>query len=163
MKLLPTYATSDAGNLVRDGYFDTETGTRYAVREGVRYVMSPATLKGSRAWSVVAYTGPGEDAVPMAHLSRAFEHVDDALAELDRIAALIDGTAPVQAQEWVKGPPPKDGEWYAVIDGDGDPAIARYSPEPHVHLPWQTATNFRYSHSSPTHHLPTPIQPPKES
>lgn len=158
MKLLPTYATSDAGNLVRDGYFDTETGTRYAVREGVRYVMSPATLKGSRAWSVVAYTGPGEDAVPMAHLSRAFEHVDDALAELDRIAALIDGTAPAQAQEWVKGPPPKDGEWRVVAynrldDGTPSAGVARWDDD---------AKTFHddggaYYSATITYHQPTPI------
>lgn len=162
MKLLPTYATSDAGNLVRDGYFDTETGTRYAVREGVRYVMSPATLKGSRAWSVVAYTGPGEDAVPMAHLSRAFEHVDDALAELDRIAALIDGTAPAQAQEWVKGPPPEnDGQWFLAMVKGGDPVAVVCCAG--CDLPWSDTAGNDYPSSEFTHHLPTPIQPPKES
>lgn len=160
MKLLPTYATSDAGNLVQDGYFDVETGTRYAVREGVRYVMSPATLKGSRAWSVVAYTGPGEDAVPMAHLSRDFETVEEALAELDRIAALIGGAAPDQG--WAEGAPPKDGKWYVAIDRDGDPTVVRYDAGTNDITPWQTATHFRYA-NDPIYHQPTPIEAPKES
>lgn len=158
--LLPTYATSDAGNLVRDGYFDTETGLRYAVREGQTDKGADAEIRFVTTWDVCAYRDAGMDAVPMAYLSRGFDTREEAMAELDRIAALIGGTAPTHG--WVKGPPPKDGEWYAIIDREGDPAIVRYDPATNDVTPWQTATHFRYA-NDPIHHMPTPIEAPKES
>ena len=158
MKLLPTYAKTDAGLIVRDGYFNPSTGIRYAVLEGQADKGGEPEIQWVTVWSVVAYINAGDE--PMAYLSVDYPTVDEALAELDRIAALIGGAVP--AQEWVKGPPPKDGEWYAIIDREGDPAIVRYDAGTNDVTPWQTATHFRYA-NDPTHHLPTPIVAPEES
>lgn len=195
MKLLPTYAKTDAGLIVRDGYFNPSTGIRYAVLEGQADKGGEPEIQWVTVWSVVAYINAGDE--PMAYLSVDYPTVDDALTELDRIAALIEGKdeprwgigidlasgpdsavevvidrvtgkivsvkdAVTPAQGWVKGPPPKDGQWYAAIDYDGDPTVVRHDPEPNDATPWHTATQFRYA-NDPTHHLPTPIVAPKES
>lgn len=173
MKLLPTYALSDAGNIVKDGYFDPATRVRYAVREGQADKGDAAEIRWGTVWTVVAYVTPDDDAVPMAHLSRDFATVEEALAELDRIAALIDDPAPAPAQEWVKGSPPKDGQWYVVMHATGSPVAIRYCGDPGLALfrnlieidsePWCDASGATAATSTFTHHLPTPIQPPKES
>lgn len=153
MKLLPTYAKTDAGLIVRDGYFNTSTGIRYAVLEGQADKGGEVEIQWVTVWSVVAYINAGDE--PMAYLSVDYPTVDEALAELDRIAALIEGKAP--AQGWVAGAPPKDGQWY-VIYGNERPSAAYYND----HLVGYVDDNYRVTDII-THHLPTPIQPPKES
>lgn len=148
MKLIKTYDNT----VVHDGYYDCCTGNRYTVSQGVRYGMTATALTSTHSWSVVTQDG--------VRLSPELNTREEAMAELDRIAALIEGEAP--AQGWVKGAPPKDGQWYMAIDRDGDPTAVRCDPNTNDIAPWQTATQFRYV-NNPAYHLPTPIQPPKES
>lgn len=88
---------------------------------------------------------------------------EEALAEFDRIAALIEGKSP--AQGWVDGPPPKDGQWYVVLydrdPGDIRPSVAQWCEGDGA---YSDDNEHNYSDETDiTHHLPTPIQPPKES
>lgn len=93
-------------------------------------------------------------------VSEPFLTEAEALAELDRIAALISGTAP--AQGWVKGAPPHREGWWLIIDFHGNPAAVQWVPE-HQYGPWVCASGDTYTDVAIHHHQPTPIEAPKEN
>lgn len=146
MKLLRTYHSNGDPK----GYFDYAARCDYGVS---RYPGPDYTTR----FVVDVYTGDG----PRQTLSPPYDTETDALTELNRIAALIEGKAP--AQGWVEGAPPNDGHWYLAFNLDGSPVAVHYNSAPHPDEPWRTSLGFHYHQSEFTHHLPTPIQPPKES
>jgi len=96
-------------------------------------------------------------------VSQFFAVRADAMTELDRIAALISGEAASVGQGWVEGaPPPTDGAWFVVVDEDRNIHVVQ-CVQPASPKPWETAAGYPYASSEFTHHLPTPIQPPKET
>ena len=159
MKLLPTYAKTDAGLIVRDGYFNPSTGIRYAVLEGQADKGGEPEIQWVTVWSVVAYINAGDE--PMAYLSVDYPTVDEALAELDRIAALIGGAVP--AHGWVKGAPPLTPMAYFVAqDETGAPLVVQCVAPSETH-PWANGFGSVCAPDELTHHMPTPIVAPKES
>lgn len=150
MRLLPNYMNTDAGNHTRDGFFDTATRTLYAIREKQADEGDESEIRWVTRWDVCAFTTPGEDAAPLAFLSRDFKTFDEALTELDRIAALIEGKAP--AQGWVSGAPPQDGKTYVVAYDHDEmrPGVARWVDGEFEDDSGQPYGDIRY-------HLPTPI------
>jgi len=142
MKLLQTETRNGSPN----GYFDPATGIHYEV-------------DGERPFWVVALFPAGS----RLRLSAVFNDYDDAKDELDRIAALISGeTAPV-GESWVEGPPPlTDGAWFVVVDEDRNIHVVQ-CVYPLAPKPWETAAGYPYASAEFTHHIPTPIQPPKET
>lgn len=141
-------------------YIDNRPNGFVNVPDSTPYAVTVAALPDSAKLYLVRVSMYLANAAVAFDVSPWFNSEADAIAELDRIAALIGGTAP--AQGWVEGPPPKDGKWYAIIDREGDPAIVRYDPAANDVTPWQTATHFRYA-NDPIHHMPAPIEAPKES
>ncbi len=107
-------------------------------------------------------------------VSQFFDVRPDAMTELDRLAALISGEAAPVGQGWVKGAPPEDGQWYLAMHTTGAPVAIRYHGDPGAGLlrnilgdrpgePWRDISGAYCAASTLTHHLPTPIQPPKET
>lgn len=147
MKLLRCSFNND--NL--DAYFDPATRIVYAVRTWRKDVFDVCAFDSSRE---------SDDQWAFASLSVDFASEAEALAELDRIAALIEGKAP--AQGWVKGPPPEnDGQWLLAMVKGGDPVAVVCLAG--ADLPWSDTAGNDYPASEFTHHLPTPIEAPKES
>lgn len=143
MKLLKTYDRDGA----QTGYFNYETRCAYTV--GWPGYIPPAP----RQWMV--QVSEGEDLFQF--LSPPYATKDEALTELDRIAALISGTVP--AQGWVKGPPPKDGAWYLVtytdtVDGSPQPGTAQWDDEQDA---FYDDGGAPYGSLIITHHQPAPI------
>lgn len=138
MKLIQTENRNGTPN----GYFDPSTGFHY-------------TVDGEHPFWVIARLPTGA----AVRLTQVFVEYDDADAELDRIAALIEGKAP--AQGWIAGSPPLvDGAWFLVMHQGEPVAVHCHAPND---LPWTDSAGNDYPCSEFTHHLPTPIQPPKES
>lgn len=142
MKLIKTYKTDGT----HEGYFDPLSRCRYGLFSPGRRAEEP------QRWMVDVSEGE------LLHqfLSPPFATRKEALTELDRIAALIEGKA--SAQGWVAGPPPQDGKTYVVAyDHDEmQPGVARWVDGEFEDDSGQHYGDIRY-------HLPTPIQLPKES
>lgn len=143
------------------GYYDITTRAHYEVNS---YMDRAADLTEFRVWFVQVEHPECDHEGNQTHtrLTDNFTSWDDAKTELDRIAALIEGKA--TAQGWVAGPPPLvDGAWFLALDVAGQPVAVTYAIPKNSH-PWETAGgNDVYCAEHFTHHLPTPIQPPKES
>lgn len=142
MKLIRTH--NDTG--FEDGYYDPVSGCHYCVRSFCNGTPYP--------FQVVVESNGGHRGISLVYSDK-----DNALAELDRIAALIEGKAPTQG--WVAGAPPLvDGEWFLAMHQGEPVAVHCHAPND---LPWTDSAGNDYPSSEFTHHLPTPIQPPKES
>ena len=146
MKLLKTYADS-----AHDGYLDPLTRCHYFIRDSVVSPHAP------RQWTVRVSEGEY-----LYRISPPFATEAEALAELDRIAASIEGPAPAPAQEWVKGPPPCRPGWWLIIDYHNNPAAVQWVPK-NIHGQWICGNEDTYTDIAIRYHLPTPIQLPKES
>lgn len=129
MKLIQTENRNGTPN----GYFDPSTGFHY-------------TVDGEHPFWVIARLPTGAT----VRLTQVFVEYDDADAELDRIAALIEGKAP--AQGWVSGAPPQDGKTYVVAYDHDEmrPGVARWVDGEFEDDSGQPYGDIRY-------HLPTPI------
>jgi len=146
---------------------DTYTnGTRAAfvvVPDGMLYSLVVKPLEDSPELHVVRLSVAGPHYTHNFDASPWFNSEPEAMAELDRIAALISGeTAPV-GESWVEGPPPlTDGAWFVVVDEDRNIHVVQ-CVYPLAPKPWETAAGYPYASAEFTHHIPTPIQPPKET
>ncbi len=148
MKLIKTYTSAG----VAEGYADLQTATTYRVG-------SPSRPAGEAPRYRVEVS-QGEHFYHF--LSPPLATREEAMAELDRLAALISGEAAPVGQGWVEEPPPlTPGAWFNVLDEDRNiHAVQCVYPE--SSLPWETAAAHPHASSDFTHHLPTPIQLPKE-
>ena len=137
------------------GYYDITTRASYEVNS---YMDRAADLTEFRVWFVQLEHPECDHEGNRTHtrLTDNFTSRADAVAELDRIAALISGTAP--AQGWVKGAPPKDGAWRVVAynrldDGTPSAGVARWDD---ARCAFFDDGGALYSVTI-TYHQPTPI------
>jgi len=142
MKLIETETRNGSPN----GYFDPATGIHYEV-------------DGERPFWVVARFPAGSRLT----LSAVFNDYDDAKDELDRIAALISGEAAPVGQGWVKGAPPHQPTASWVVCTKDHMLVVFAEPDHHHGRVWGTTDQDFYTDDEITHHLPTPIQSPKET
>jgi len=151
MKLLPRYDWDGDSA----GYLDPSTKCTYRLRYGYHSVDGKTQLHHCQV--VVEFNDETEH-----YLSPRYGTEEEGADELDRIAALISGEA-APAQQWVEGPPPlTDGAWFVVVDEDRNIHVVQ-CVYPLAPKPWETAAGYPYASAEFTHHLPTPIQPPKET
>ncbi len=150
MKLLRSWSrTTDS----LTAYFDPATRTVYDIHDT------------DGTFDVRAFGVSNGEMSLVQTLSADFATREEALTELDRLAALISGEAAPVGQGWVEGPPPLDGNHYLVrLTGYPEFPFDVVTKRQDVEgtKPYESSCSY-YDAEDITHHIPTPIQPPKET